>query len=687
MFIFNHITQTLMVVFLFFATLPALSQTVITGKVISDTKENMPDISVMLMLPTDSTIVDYSLTNDEGNYKLSYNGNSSYLLVTITAFDIKRQTKRVENKSQTVNFTTEEGSMVIQEIVVKSSKMWGEKDTINYLVSAFKDKKDLVIGDVLKKMPGIDVKEDGQISYKGKPINKFYIENMDMMQGRYGIATNNVAVEDISTVQILENHQPVKALEKTQFSTDAAINLKIKEGKKGVFSLMSMLGIGIDNNLLWQEEITGMYFAKTRQNMFSYKTNNNGSDLSKELRSFTPDNSIGHLQLTDVQQPTPPSIRFERYNFNTTHAGTVTNLFKLKNDAEVNANLILYNNRDNRHSFARTSYVLPGEETQVIEEQISAQNQTNNIEGEFRYNQNKERYYFNNYLNVSGSWDDVSGDVITSQFVKQQLDNKSFAVNNITHWIKRGENEKGVELLLKNAFRTQPHRLHIVPGLYAELLNEGNEYTALSQNLRYNAFASNNRFSFLSALVIGNVRINPTANLSIEHQTLISDMEITDNQSMVYPILSDEMRNDIAWTRMNAGVSLDAVYNGDNLKINFFLPAIYRYSVMTNRESNNKSFDKGNFYFQPSLSARYNFTSQMEANAGVGFHSQTPGLTSLYTGYILQNYRNINRYDARLFDTNSFFSSLGFSYKNILNMFFAGGGVYYNRYFREGIYG
>ena len=174
-----------------------LSQTKFDGIVKNEIGIGLPDISVMLMIPEDSTIVDYYLTDEKGNYKLTYNGNISHLLVTISAFDIKRQSQRVENKSQTVNFTTEEGSIVIQEVIVKPTKMWGEKDTINYLVSEFKGNKDLVIGDVLKKIPGINVKESGEITYKGKPINKFYIEDMDMLQGRYGIATTNVSADDL----------------------------------------------------------------------------------------------------------------------------------------------------------------------------------------------------------------------------------------------------------------------------------------------------------------------------------------------------------------------------------------------------------------------------------------------------------------------------------------------------------
>lgn len=670
---------------LIFFAVPSFSQTVITGKVTDKNNKEFPDISVMLMLPTDSTIIDYSFTDEKGIYKLSYKGNSPHLLITISSINIKRQIKEVENKSQTVNFTTEEGSIILREVVVKSTKMWGEKDTINYSVMAFKNKKDIVIGDVLKKMPGIDVKESGEITYKGRPINKFYIENLDMMQGRYGIATNNISANDIATVQVLENHQPIKALEKTQFSNDAAINLKIKDGKKGVFSLMADLGLGMDKNLLWHEGLMGMYFAKSHQHIFTYKTNNNGSDINKELHSFTSKNIIGGLQMTGLQQPSPPSIRFERYNFNTSHAVTANNLMKLKNDAELSANIIYSNNKDERHSFARTSYILPGEDTRIIEEDILTLNRNNNIETELIYNLNKERNYFNNFLNISGNWEDTSGEANTRQSIGQWLDNKSFFANNITHWIKRGEKDKGVEVILRNAYRTQPHHLHITTGLYPDIINAGNEYSSLSQNVRYNAFASNNRFAFLSAAVIGKVKINPTANVNVEHQTLQSDMEIKDKNNVIRQVFNTEMQNNITWTRMNAGISLDATYNGDNLKISLFMPVTYQYTYIKNLGINNK-LNNGKFYFQPSLSARYSLTNRLEANGEAGYYTITPGLSSLYTGYILKNYRNINKYDTQIFDSNSLYASIGLSYKNILDMFFAGIGISFNKTNSDGIY-
>lgn len=55
-------------------------------------------------------------------------------------------------------------------------------DTLSYLVGAYQEQGDRVIGDVLKRMPGIEVSNDGGIKYNGKAIRKFYVEEMDLLQ-------------------------------------------------------------------------------------------------------------------------------------------------------------------------------------------------------------------------------------------------------------------------------------------------------------------------------------------------------------------------------------------------------------------------------------------------------------------------------------------------------------------------
>jgi hypothetical protein len=64
-----------------------------------------------------------------------------------------------------------------------------------------------------------------------------------LLQGRYGLATNNISAKDVAIVQIMENHQPIKALKDRSFSDQAAINLKLKDAAKGTLALSAMAGL------------------------------------------------------------------------------------------------------------------------------------------------------------------------------------------------------------------------------------------------------------------------------------------------------------------------------------------------------------------------------------------------------------------------------------------------------------
>ena len=80
----------------------------------------------------------------------------------------------------------------LKEIKIQADRILQKgSDTLVYNVAAFQSEQDAVLEDVLKKMPGIQVQESGRILYKGKPVD-FTIEGMDLLKGRYGIATKNI---------------------------------------------------------------------------------------------------------------------------------------------------------------------------------------------------------------------------------------------------------------------------------------------------------------------------------------------------------------------------------------------------------------------------------------------------------------------------------------------------------------
>ena len=137
----------------------------------------------------------------------------------------------VEVKTATVNQKMNLSSQLSKEVTVKAPSISARSDTINYNVSAFISQSDRNVEDLLRKLPGITVQANGQIKYQGKPINKFYIEGLDMLEGRYSLVTRNIAADQITMVQVYENHQPVRLLKEIDFSDKTALNIILKNKK------------------------------------------------------------------------------------------------------------------------------------------------------------------------------------------------------------------------------------------------------------------------------------------------------------------------------------------------------------------------------------------------------------------------------------------------------------------------
>ncbi len=134
---------------------------------------------------------------------------------------------------------------VLKDVIVEAPDIYARGDTLVFNVARYANATDNAIIDVIKRLPGIKVEEDGTIKYQGKPINKFYIDGDDFLGGQYGLATNNISHKDVKSVEVMENHQPVKALEGIDFPEEAGINIKLNEGAKGKWVGVAKAGGGV----------------------------------------------------------------------------------------------------------------------------------------------------------------------------------------------------------------------------------------------------------------------------------------------------------------------------------------------------------------------------------------------------------------------------------------------------------
>src|SRR5690606_12915632 len=170
----------------------------------------------------------YAISDINGKFSITIKSKSEKLQLYIRSMGYKIVAKSVDNISQNLEFVLIEEITELKEVVLKSNPITRKGDTINYSVTTFSKQEDRTIADVLKNMPGIEVLSDGKILYQGKPINKYYIEGLDLLEGKYHLANSNLPYKEVTKVQILENHQPIKLLDSLVYSDQAAINIKLK---------------------------------------------------------------------------------------------------------------------------------------------------------------------------------------------------------------------------------------------------------------------------------------------------------------------------------------------------------------------------------------------------------------------------------------------------------------------------
>ncbi|WP_025079399.1 hypothetical protein [Porphyromonas macacae] len=163
-------------------------------------------------------MVAYTQSDDQGRFRLSFSS------VQDVRYELKCSMMSFESSVQPVidgrkiyNVVLKEKAIDLKEVTIKSRSIFDKGDTVVYVVSQFAGREDKSLSDVLKRVPGIEVDKSGLIKYNGTPINKFYVEGKDMLGDRYGLATNNIQQQDVARIEVMENHQPIKALEDISF--------------------------------------------------------------------------------------------------------------------------------------------------------------------------------------------------------------------------------------------------------------------------------------------------------------------------------------------------------------------------------------------------------------------------------------------------------------------------------------
>lgn len=221
--------------------------------VVKDSIGNPLELANVIAINQETKALDsYGITNDKGRYKLNLKSNATYKL-QVSYIGMKTFEEIITTKDQDINktFTLQPDNTLDEIELTYEMPVTVKGDTLVYNADSFKDGTERKLEDVLKKLPGVEINDDGEIEVEGKAVSKVMVEGKDFFDGDTKLATKNIPADALDKVQVLKNYDEVGQLRSVRSNEDnIAINIKLKEGKKNFWFGEITAGAGPDERYL-----------------------------------------------------------------------------------------------------------------------------------------------------------------------------------------------------------------------------------------------------------------------------------------------------------------------------------------------------------------------------------------------------------------------------------------------------
>ncbi len=231
--------------------LPAFvyAQIPVTGKV-TDSKGNpISRASVSVLSEDKSDILVFGITNAEGSFSLKLKEPATYVLkVSCLGYESVEKLFKTQDTAP-FSITLTESQQELKEVEIKAypKSYIAKKDTITYDLEKVKDGTESNIGEVINKLPGLSVDDEGKVSYQGNKIDKLMVDGQDFFGNLQQMATQNLRPDMIAEAELLTNYRESLL---DIGSSKTVLNLKTNDKYKGVPTGDAILQPGLVNKYL-----------------------------------------------------------------------------------------------------------------------------------------------------------------------------------------------------------------------------------------------------------------------------------------------------------------------------------------------------------------------------------------------------------------------------------------------------
>ena len=428
--------------FLFFNFLCIYSQGISVKGRLTDKQNKSIENATISLLNKNKEIVAYTFSNENGTFNLSYD------LITDKPFSIEissldYHTKEIQLYSESNllnNIVLIEKEENIKEILLVGKKVRIVQDTTSIKVSGFTTKIEQTVEDVLKKLPGISVSNDGTIEAHGRRIDKLLVEGEDILDKNYKLISKNLDSKVLDEVQIIDNFEDNPILKKLNNSDKVALNLKLKKGLKNIWFGNVVLGSGVVSENRWKESVN-LGLIKKKIKFFYLGDYNNLGEKSSDLitTSSLQYNNFGVDRIEYKAKPSysinnnePQYFSKTQSIFNDALLNTISFTTKIRKDITLRGVAYLTYDKQKQNSFSQTVINVENNSPISYDEKNSFNNKKilASTELELKYYPNEKNYITNLFV-FQNNPNKISSDLIfNSSQINQISTSKNYTFYN-----------------------------------------------------------------------------------------------------------------------------------------------------------------------------------------------------------------------------------------------------------------
>lgn len=596
--------------------------------------ELLPGAYVILM---DSTgrVLEYGETDREGIYVLTVSAAEagSYIEVSMMGYAPQRLDSPFQDWYEVA---LREEALVLETLVVKAEKVRLRGDTIEYSVPTYVSQDDRTLGDILKKLPGMDVTKEGRVKYQGREIGRLYIEGRDLLGSRYNIATQNIDPQDLAAIDIYENHQPVKALEGAVESNTASINIRLKEGAKGRWTgaLQGEAGYSTTApHVPYSASAFGMFIGRNYQSINTAKTDAAGNNIIYESDPNVFIVGVDEIEFIDRYRPAQmlsvshaqAPIDQNRTRFNTAYSVTTNHTVPIGESTVLGIGGKFEHNALTSGSEVEQTYMENNGGTLSFTDRNEVCSASYYASGDLSVEINSRKVYLKDKLRFDLRGTSAGSTVSGSENRLQDVEDRDMNLLNYFAFTKNAG---------KWIYSFSMFSQYTESGELMDILAPDERDTAsqsIDIRIFYNMLKFSNRFH-----VAKNLSLNLYSSIPYLYRTFRTS---TAGVSLSDPMFSDRMGNDVMLQYLKPREYAALSFTAGRLRMNLGVDAWYQYLDYRLEERLHDHL----WAVNPSLSVKYDFGPRLSARLLGSYSRSSVDEQRIYDGLILQNFRYMSQ--------------------------------------------